>query len=179
MRAIEGSSVYDEAVPLPGNWDGCHRIQPVEDWEDTFSEKGIVKRFNQWILNRMKEPTRSVSTWAGAVREYQRLLKARLPQNIKRAKENSSVGVIVMPMAVRMPKKALPNDYHLKSVAHQFIHGKWRQYFDQRRIINHFIQAIAPDKHDEDMCYMCFQIQFFYCHTIEMFEDCKNMYDEH
>lgn len=178
LKAIEGSSVYDTPTPLTGTKIGDYRLVEQTDYEDTFSEAGIVKRFNNYILNRMNQDCPTVSTWAGAVREFQNLLKLRIATNIKKVKdEHDSTAVLIIPCVVRMPKKALPDNAKIKDIAHQFIYGKWRQYFDKRHIVNHFCQAIAPDKTDEDMCYMCFNIQFFHCNTVEKWELLKNMYD--
>jgi hypothetical protein len=147
---------------------------------DLFGREAVAKRFNDYILRTLKNTPNSIHefpTFKSALRDFNALIKTRVPFNIKKMKADKRLGCVSIPALFSLPLSELPSDDQTKQFIHIFQEGHMRRWFHTKRccVLPHI--AICPFGTKEGRMIIGLQITFLYSDTPEMFDTMRTFYD--
>jgi hypothetical protein len=187
LDATIGGKETDEVADDVGVLDEDRlRTMPVptvnsnEELLALFGREGVSKRFNDYILRTLKnhpEGIHEYPTWKSALRNFNALIKDRVPFNIRKMKAQKRLGCVAIPALFSLPLSELPDDDETKRFISIFQDGHMRRWFHTKRccVLPHI--AICPFGAGPGRMIIGLQIAFMYSDTPEMFETMKTFYD--
>ena len=177
IEAMFGTKVGENDATPPGTMDGVFRMQETsDDLYDTFGKKGIAKRFDNWIQNRLKEGlVKEMPDYKSCYEELNLLLKWRVPENIKRmkaVKAKGHPGIAVIPCIMSIPLTEIPSNDDFKKFTDSFSRNRpLGKFFDKKKCVVCPMMAVVVHK---GRFIIAFQVQFF---MPDNYEEMKDMYD--